>query len=349
MTGWRDIGRDVQHLILWDYVYNTKPNDSRSKIPISPSLEDEKSIYNSYLASKCFHILSEWEKELITSKTGFYKRYVSPYFLPNDLSSDLEKRPYEHLINSYISHKSCQKNDCEYKMGPTMFKYYVDKYKKGLAIKSWKENDVHSLEYMALTCCKNSMGKLFRFIIEHYNLKICYVKKQWCIDYLTESGDIKTVLWMNDKYGIIPSRESINEAFLLGIYELTRVCINRFNYKPKIKTVLDAFMMNNLKSVNIALDLNLVDLKDIEFDYNYIYDLFSYGCIKSINWGIKHDKIQKDSLFEIFKINIGEWSAIQMALHEKSLETLKIIDIKIYIKVIKIYKRGDLLNKILFK
>ena len=86
--------------------------------------------------------------------------------------------------------------------------------------------------------------------------------------------------------------------------------------------------MNNLKSINIALKLNMISIDDIIFDDCYIYDLFSYGCVNSIEWGIKHHKIQSESFISIFKTYDYRWKKdTTVSLYDTSFKTLKLIDL----------------------
>ena len=140
----------------------------------------------------------------------------------------MEDRPFEYLIYAYISHKYQNKYKggvYEYNMGLTMFRYYINRYGNGNLDNNahfFKVKEKPTLENIALICCKHSMGMLFRFVIEYYDLKLKVSKQQWCSDYAMESGDIKTIEWLNEKYGLIPSEDSMNEVFLSGVYELTR-------------------------------------------------------------------------------------------------------------------------------
>jgi len=333
MVGWNDIGKDIQHLILWNYVYNTKTNSNERKNVTL--LTDGESVLNVYLSHRCFHILNDWEKQIIATNTLFYKNYVLPSFVPYDLSSNLKDRPFEHLINAYISHK-CQNQHkegvYEYSMGLTMFNHYVTIHNGKYT--GYREKEQPTLQSIALICCQYGMGRLFRFIINNYDLNIDKSKLQWCIDYVMESGDIKTVSWMNDKYKIIPSKDSMDEVFLSGIYELTKLCINRFDYEITIQNILDSLKMNNLEPTELALKLNQIKIEDIKFDDSYIFELFSYGCIKSIRWGITHDKIRKEYIFDIFKTYIYKWDSSQTSLYNASLETLKVINLNSYNRVI---------------
>ena len=319
---WQSINKDIQHLIIWKYVCNTQPLNCNKACII-----DTQSLFNVYLAHNSFHVLSETEKRLIETRYEFHKKNIFRYWNGVGTIFTLEKA-YEYLMRSYISYKTKK----EYQGGVKLFEMYI--YTKSYDnscynLYEYRRPEYPTLKYMALECCKYGMGQLFKYLVNCYSLhfKLSQKDLEWCIDFFMECGDINAVSWMHKEYDMSPSISSMDEAFSSCNIDIIRFCINRFNYSVSKECILDCFKMNNhLKIIDECLESRLIKIENIHFSNEYIYELFSYGCVESIKWGIHNGKIQKDKLASIFKYFRNHWNDSQFSLYEQSLITLKVID-----------------------
>jgi len=224
---WNDIGKDIQHLIVWNYVYKTKPRNYAHDYvhdydykSFTKHLVDSKSLSNVYLAGRMFHVLKIWDKKSIP------------------------------ILNE---------------------------------------------------------------------------------------------IRLDETYHVSPSKDSMDDAVLLGCSQVIQFCMRRYDYVIKDSVILDSLKMNSIHLAAFALKNKFTEKNNLIFDLRYIYELFSYKCTKSIRWGLENGFIETFAIHDAFDkhhIESPIWNeSSQSTLVSGALSTLSLIDSKIYREIDKYRKR----------
>lgn len=282
MACWRSLDKNTQNIIIWEFVCNS-PNTKLKTIV------DVNSTRNAYLASKKFHVLKVWQKNVISYMTRF-----------NKLEYSNEVRYPDKIVSKF-------------QIG-TPYQYWMK-------IKEFDLNGKDKVAFLHL-----SQFGIFN-LLKHV-LSTNYASKdvlQDCVNNFVECGHLQGVCWLADQYDVNPSCDSLNEALIFGSYDVVSFCVKRYKYRVSDNVIFDALKTDNIDLVKGCLKEKWIEkLPSINNDILTHFILFG-PAFKSIQFGLENKMFTLNDIFNAFETayyTITEYSSYGQNLIDYKISNL---------------------------